>query len=122
MLERVGGLHHFAGFGIYVIVALCRSGKPIGVVKPSVKPLRTVWGGHLVRQHVAEFIVECGAVFDSLEISIGFAPMGPAPGQPLEDLPCILLPSQLRFPIMPDERATTLIPLRYTGLTEIFLS
>src|SRR5512145_2828385 len=73
-------------------------------------------------QREAQFVVKLRAVFDGLEIAVGFAPVRPAACQAFEHLSGITFPSQNRFPVRPHDWIAVPIPLWDAGLSEILLS
>ncbi len=122
MLECIRRFHDFACLGIDVEMTLSRTGQAIGVVEARIEPLRRIRRGHLVRQHVAHFVVKRRAVLDGLEVAVGFAPMRPAAGEALEYLSGVALSSQNRFPVGSQERIARLVPLRNARFAKILLS
>ena len=81
------GLDQSARLVIHIGMALGRPVDAISPIKPGVEPLRGIGGAHLRGQHVAHFIeVGLGVLF-GIEIAAFPAPIGPGPGQPVEQLP-----------------------------------
>src|SRR4030042_289198 len=80
----VGGRDGAPGGRVHVPEALGRAGQPVGVVEAGVEPLRAVGGGHLVDQHVAQFVLE--GVGLRGEVAAALAPPAPRGGEALDDL------------------------------------
>ena len=98
-----GGLHHLAGAGIHVAVALGRAADAVGVVQAGVEPLGRVGCAHLVGQHVGQLVVERLGVLGGLEVAVCLAPVAPAARHAVEDLPRVLLPAVLLVDTLPAE-------------------
>ncbi len=90
-------------------------------MKAGIEPLGRIWRCHLMRQHVAHFIVERLSIVRRLEIPIRLAPMGPASSHAFEDLTGISLTTQHRLAIWTDGRLPILIALRNSGLPKVLL-
>ena len=85
MLVGGGRLRQFAGLRIDVEMSLARAVDAVGPVQPGVEPLRRVRRGHLRRQHVAVSSKKARASA-SEKVAALPAPVGPAAGEPIEDL------------------------------------
>ena len=110
-----------AGVRIHVVMALGRAGEPVGVVEPGVEPLRRVRGRDLGGQHVAELVVEGPRVRGGVEVAVLLAPVHPAAGQPVEDLPGVPLAAQDRSAVAVQQGLAVRGVLRHPGLPEVFL-
>src|SRR5437868_14418411 len=75
-----------AGVGIDEVMPLRRPLDAVGPVQARVEPLRRVGSAHLGGQHVARFIEKSAGVGLAGEIAALPAPIGPAAGEPAEDL------------------------------------
>ena len=98
-----GGLHHLPGAGIHVAVALGGAADAVGVVQARVEPLRGVGRAHLVGEHVGELVAEGLRILGRVEVAVGLAPVAPAAGQAVEDLPRVLLAAVLLVDALPAE-------------------
>jgi hypothetical protein len=79
-------LGELAGLEVDIEMALAGAVDAIGPVQAGVEPLRRVRRHHLARQHEAQFVVEGRGVRLRGEIAALPAPIGPAAGEPVEDL------------------------------------
>ncbi len=64
-------------------------------VQAGIEPLRAVGRGDLVREHVAELVVKCLAIIGRIEIPCSVAPEAPGIGEPMENLPGVMLRSRV---------------------------
>ncbi len=87
MLVGGGRLGQLPGLEIDVVMPLPRTVDAVGPVQPGVEPLRAVRRAHLARQHVAHLVVIGAGIRLGGEVAALPAPIGPGPGQPVEDLP-----------------------------------
>ncbi len=110
-----------AGVRIHVVMALGRAGEPVGVVEPGIEPLRRVRGRDLGGQHVAELVVEGPRVGGGVEVAVLLAPVHPAAGQPVEDLPGVPLAAQDRPALAVQQGLAVRGVLRHAGLPEVLL-
>ena len=81
-----GGATELAGLEIDVVMALARPVDAVGPVQAGVEPLRRVGRRHLARQHEAQLVVKRARVLLGVEVAALPAPVGPGPGQAVEDL------------------------------------
>ena len=84
----IGGLRldELLGLVVDIIMALAWAIDAIGPVEPGVEPLRRIGRRHLPRQHEAQLIEKGGRVSFRIEIFAFPAPIGPGPGETVEDL------------------------------------
>ena len=84
----VGGLGagQLAALVIHIVMPLRRAIDAIGPVQASVEPLRAVGRRALAGQHMTHFVEIGAGVFFGGEISALPAPVGPGPGEPVENL------------------------------------
>ena len=87
MLVGGGRLRQLPGLEIDVVMPLPRTVDAVGPVQPGVEPLRGIRRAHLARQHVAHLVVIGLGIRLGREVAALPAPIGPGPGQPVEDLP-----------------------------------
>ncbi len=116
-----GGAGHGAGVGVDVVVALGRAGEAVGLVETRVEPLRRVGGGDLGRQHVAQLVVEGLGVSRAVEVAVALAPVPPAAGEAIEDLPGVPLAAENRAPLPVLGRLAVGADLGHPGLPEVLL-
>ena len=116
-----GSARQRAELRIHVVVPLRGTGEPVGVGEPRVEPLRRVGRRDLGSQHVAQLVVESLGVGVAVEVAVALAPLGPAPGQPMEDLPGIPLAAQDGASLLVEEGLPVRIGLRHPGLPEVLL-
>src|SRR5262245_52390698 len=90
-------------------------------MQSGIEPLRRIRRCHLMSQHVAEFVVERGAILNSLEVPVGLHPMGPAASQPSELSTGVAVTADNRFSVISYERVDGVITLRHSCLSKIFL-
>ena len=79
-----------AGDRVAVPVALRRSADAVGPVQTGVEPLRGVRRGDLEGQHGGQLVAERERAL-LVEVAVGEAPVGPAAGEPAEDLTGVVL-------------------------------
>ncbi len=77
---------HLSGRLVDVEMPLGGAVDAVGPVQPGIEPLRRVRRGHLLGQHVAKLVHEGPGVALGREIAALPAPVGPGPGQPVENL------------------------------------
>ena len=85
-LVGVFGDRELGGLWIDVVVALGGAGDAVGEVESGIEPLRGVWCGDLLGQHVDQFVVERLGIFFGVEVAVLFAPMPPASCESVEHL------------------------------------
>ena len=95
------------------------AGDVIGPVQTGVEPLRRVGRGHLMDQHVGEFVVERLRVFWRSEIAVGFAPVTPATCQPMNNLASRALRAENRLSVVIENGSAVVGDLGNTGFPEI---
>src|ERR1700716_4489479 len=79
-------LGQLAGLPVHVIVALAGSIDAVSPMQSGVEPLRRVRRHHLLRQHVAQLVVEGARIFLGSKVAALPAPIGPAAGETVEYL------------------------------------
>ncbi len=111
-----------SGLGIGVPVALGGSGDAVGPVQPGVEPLRRVGRRELPGEHVAQLVVKRGGVVLGVEVAVLPAPVGPTPGQPVEDLAGVALGAGERFAALRHLGVSLIVELRHARLAEVLLN
>ena len=91
MLVGAGRGGQLAGAVVDIVVALARPVDAVGPVEAGVEPLRAVGRRLLGGEHEAQLVEEGAGVLFRVEIAALPAPVGPRAGEPVEDLPGVLL-------------------------------
>ncbi len=101
-------------------VTLRRPGNAVSPVQPGVKPLWRVGRAHLVQQHVRKLVVERLGVFLGVKIAMTLAPVSPAAGEAIDDLPGRLFRASDDVSIFVADGVAVAVGLRHAGLAEVF--
>ena len=116
----IGGRDQVAGRLVDVPETLRGPGDPVLVGQAGVEPLRAVGRGHLVGQHVLEFVLERLGIGGAFEVPVGLAPVPPGLGQAVEHVLGRVLGSQPRVAVSVDDRCAAVVDLGDAGLAEVF--
>jgi hypothetical protein len=93
----------------------------VGPVEAGVEPLGRVGRRDLGRQHVGELVAERRRILLGVEVAVAPAPVGPASGEPVEDLAGVALGAGHRLAVRIELGAALLVDQLHTGLAEILL-
>ncbi len=111
-----------AGLRVGVPVALGGAGDAVGPVEPGVEPLRRVGRGDLRRPACSRARRGRPSASSSrVEVAVLLAPVGPAAGEPVEDLAGVALGAGERFPAFRHLGVALLVELRHSRLAEVLL-
>ena len=116
---RVGGGGQLAGGGVDIPEALGGTGEAVGEVEARVEPLRRVGGGHLVGEHVLEFVLEGLGVVGGGKVTLTLAPVPPGAGEAVEDLARRALRPCHGLAVGVEDGGAVGVELGDTGLAEV---
>ncbi len=89
----VGGLRfgQLAGLEIDIVMPLAGAVDAVGPMQAGIEPLRRIRRRHLMREHIAHFVVIDARILFRVEIAAFPSPIRPGAGKPVEDLLCACL-------------------------------
>ena len=115
----VGGGDGAPGDRVHVPEALGGAGEPVGVVQAGVEPLWAVGGGHLVDEHVAQFVLEGAGVGFGGEVAVALGPPAPGGGEAAHHLAGGALRAQHGLAVVAQDHPAVGVALGDSRLAEV---